>query len=420
MRKRKNRFFVGISAGLLTVSWLAVGCGFLTGGGLFSFLDQFGLSGNNGDQAAASKLRAELSSGTFNAQVEFDEQSDRQMVEIAVTGGTPGAVVEVSIGGVAIGSVTLDATGSGRLALSSSPAATDELPLPGEFKPPGEGDAVGVGDLSGSFDSVKRELKTRLTSGEFRADVKYDVESDEVKFRVKVRGGVPDAVLAVSAAGVAVGSITVNGDGDGKMKWTSRADHEDEQPLPANFPALAAGDTVAVGSLSGVLRADDDDDDDHGDDEDDDGDNDDSGGAELKATMESGTLNIEVKYEVEGEGAEFEVNVVGGAANGVLNITVAGVAAGSITLDAAGNGHLEYNAHADDPDEQPFPADFPTPVTGDAVSVGGLSGAFQLDADDNDNDDDANDDDDGNDNDNVGNANGNADDNTDDNVNDNN
>ncbi len=417
MRRSRNRFFVGVSVGLLSVGWFTAGCEFLTGspGGLF---------GGNGDQAAASKLRAELSSGTFNAQVDYNEQSDRQTLDIAVTGGTPGAVVEISIGGIAIGSITLDATGAGRLALSSSPAATDELLLPGEFKPPGEGDAVGVGDVSGSFDSVELELKAELSSGDFQAKVKYEVESDEVKFKVEIHGGEPNAVLDVTAAGAAVGSITVNGDGEGEMRWSSRADHENEQPLPTDFPTLAAGDAVAVGSLSGVLSVEEDGNNDEQGDEDghDDGADDDSNETELKATMESGTLHIDVKYEVESEGAEFEVNVVGGAADEVLNITVVGFAAGSITLDAAGSGHLEYNAHADEPDEQPFPADFPTPVTGDAVSVGSLSGVFQPDAVDDENDD-ANGDDDGNDN--VGNSNGNdnaddnADDNTDDNVGDN-
>lgn len=417
MRRSRNRFFVGVSVGLLTVGWFAAGCEFLTGG-------PGGLFGGNGGGAVASKLRAELSSGTFNALVDYNEQSDRQTLDIAVTGGTPGAVVEVSIGGVAIGSITLDATGAGRIGLSSSPAATDELPLPGEFEPPGEGDAVGVGDLSGSFDSVKLELQAKLSSGGFQAKVKYEVESDEVKFRVEVHGGEPNAVLDVTAAGTAVGSITVNGDGEGEMRWSSRADHENEQPLPADFPTLAAGDAVAVGSLSGVLSVEEDgNDDEQGDDDGhDDGADDGSNGTELKATMESGALHIDVKYEVESDGAEFEVNVVGGAADEVLNITVAGFAAGSITLDAAGSGHWEYDAHADAPDEQSFPADFPTPVTGDEVSVGDLSGVFQLDAVDNENDN-ANDDDDGTDNDNVGNSNSNdndnADDNTDDNVGDN-
>ncbi len=399
MRRSRNRFFVGVSVGLLAVGCLAAGCGLVAGG-------PGGLFGGNGGGAAASKLRAELSSGTLDAQVDYANQSDHQNLQIVVTGGTPGAVVDVSIGGAAIGSVTLDATGAGHLALSSSPAAPNDLPLPDGFKPPGEGDAVGVGDLSGSFDSVKLELKAKLSSGDFQAKVKYEVESDKVKFKVEVRGGEPNAVLDVTAAGAAVGSLTLNGDGEGKMRWSSRADHVNEQPLPGDFPALAAGDAVAVGSLSGTLSADDGGEQDGEQDGKDDG-HEDSNGTELKAEMVSGAVHVDVKYEIKSEGTKFEVNVVGGEANGVLNIIVAGVAAGPITLDATGSGHVVYNTRAGEPDEQPFPANFPTPVAGDVVSVGGLSGVFQLNADDNDNGN-ADHNDNGNGNDNAdGNADGN-------------
>lgn len=272
MERSKNRFLVGVSVGLLGVGWLTVGCGFITGCGTSPFGNLFGPSAGG---STSSKLRADLSSGAFSAEVAYDQQSSGQTLGIVVTGGTPGAVVEVSIGGVALGSITLDDTGSGRLGLSSSPATPDELPLPGEFKPPGAGDAVDVGDLSGSFDSVELELKAKLSSGGFRANVKYQVESDKVKFKVEVQGGEPNAVLDVTAAGVAIGSITVNGEGNGEMRWSSRVHHENEQPLPADFPALAAGDTVTVGSLSGALSADD------GDEHDgkDDGDNDSNGNA---------------------------------------------------------------------------------------------------------------------------------------------
>jgi len=358
---------VGLLFGLL-VGALPVVVGCTPGGG-------GGVGGAKG-----SKLKAEVSNGAFVAQVEYSDLSSRQTMGIVVTGGTPGATLDISVAGVTIASVTLDDQGNGRLDFSSSPAAAGEEPLPDGFQPPSAGDAMAVGDLTDSFDSVQAELKAHLSSAKFRADVNYEVDSAKVKFRVHVQGGEANAVLDVGAAGFAVGTITLDADGNGKMRWSSRTDHPGEEPLPAGFPALAAGDTVSVGSLSGTLSHDngENEGDDHGNNN-----NNDHSGSELRAEMSSGQQVAKVSFEQSQDETEVSVTVSGGAADAVLEVSIAGASLGSVALDATGAAAVEFTSDPGASGKLHLPASFTAPVAGDAVTVGEMSGVFAADGDGN-------------------------------------
>ena len=230
-----------------------------------------GLSGGLGSGGGASglKLIANLSSTDLHAQVAYEQQADRTVFDVIVTGGPAGATIDVSIGGVGVGTLTLDDTGSGQLRLSSAPSGAGEDDLPSDFPTPSAGDQVHVGDLSGEFeedhsdddngddDANTMELKAVLSSGAVTAEVNFE-DGDEREFSVEVSGGEAGAVYEVKVADVVVGSLTLDATGHAGLEFSSESESDSTEatPFPADFPAVAVGTTVSVGSLSGVFATD--------------------------------------------------------------------------------------------------------------------------------------------------------------------
>lgn len=137
MVKQQNRWLLGVSVGLL-----AFGC---SSGGLFN---------SGGNETPANKvLTAKLdgSDGVAYAEVQFDKEDGHWEFEVEVSGGEPGATVNVTINGVVVVSLTLDVAGNAHVAFDSDPDEEGEDHLPWDFPGASEGDAVGVGDMSGSF-----------------------------------------------------------------------------------------------------------------------------------------------------------------------------------------------------------------------------------------------------------------------------
>ena len=370
MMTGKKSIAVGWARGVLTagVLWAATGCDGT--GPLGNFPGLFG-----GGGSAGLKLIANLSSGDVQAQVEYDADDHEASFEVTVSGGAPGQVIEITVDGVVVASVTLDDTGGGHLRFSSDPDEADEQQMPDGFPEPDAGDDVAVGDMSGSFahddsddgddddgESSEFELHADLTAGTFQAVVHYEEDGDEAEFSVAVSGGEPGSAVDVSVAGVVVASLTLDANGAGRVKFADEdeadddsdgdgddddsdgdsddddADDPDEQPFPDNFPVLVAGDAVVVGPASGTLVADDsgddsdddDDDADDGSDDNSDDDADDAADVELAAVLSDGTMTANVRYEADGMKSEFEVSLSGGQPGAVLDVLVAGYAVGAL------------------------------------------------------------------------------------------
>lgn len=84
------------------------------------------------------------------------------------------------------------------------------------------------------------------------------------------------------------------------------------------------------------------------------------------ATRTRATTLIDRRFDVQIE------NAVPGTA---YPITINGAVVGTLTANTLGRAELEFrlNPSADDTDDQPFPAGFPSLVVGDTVSVAGLT-----------------------------------------------
>lgn len=71
------------------------------------------------------------------------------------------------------------------------------------------------------------------------------------KFTVEVQGAQPGAAFGVTVNGNAIGVITADGLGRGKLDLVQGGDN----PGQSAIPAMNAGDTVAVGAMSGTLAS---------------------------------------------------------------------------------------------------------------------------------------------------------------------
>ena len=90
--------------------------------------------------------------GKAEFEIEQEDEDEEREFELELQHGTPGSVFDVSVAGVIVGQVTLDAFGRAKLKLTSDPDDPGELPLPEDFPEVGEGTEVLVGDaLSGPF-----------------------------------------------------------------------------------------------------------------------------------------------------------------------------------------------------------------------------------------------------------------------------
>lgn len=77
------------------------------------------------------------------------------------------------------------------------------------------------------------------------------------RFDVEIENAVPGTAYPITINGVEVGTITANTLGRAELEFRSSpsADDTDDQPFPAGFPSLAAGDTVSVAGLTITLAA---------------------------------------------------------------------------------------------------------------------------------------------------------------------
>jgi len=104
------------------------------------------------DSTTNTVLMAKLTGGNgAEGWVEFDEEADHRELTVEVSGGEPGATIDLIINGAVVFSFTLDQFGDGYFELDSDPDEPGVDSLPTEFTGINEGDEVQAGDLSGTF-----------------------------------------------------------------------------------------------------------------------------------------------------------------------------------------------------------------------------------------------------------------------------
>jgi hypothetical protein len=106
-----------------------------------------------------ARLRADSSAGDISGHAKYREKDDgRRRFQLEVEGFRSGAVLDVIVDGVNVGSVTIDGFGVGELDFDSQqndPNDDETRPFPANFPDLSRGDEVRVGQLTGTFDRKK-------------------------------------------------------------------------------------------------------------------------------------------------------------------------------------------------------------------------------------------------------------------------
>jgi hypothetical protein len=107
------------------------------------------------------------------------------------------------------------------------------------------GEAVDHGEEQGA--------EVLLSDADMQIRVEYENEANGEEFEISVRGGMPGETLSVTVAGLDVFTIRLDNNGGGYFEFATVPDSSRDAQLPTDFPMLQAGDSVSVGTLSGVL-----------------------------------------------------------------------------------------------------------------------------------------------------------------------
>lgn len=111
---------------------------------------------------------------------------------------------------------------------------------------------------SRAADEIRIEAKAGEKDGaKFKSRYRERITSTTVRqaFKVQVEGLESNSEAPVSVNGIFVANIIVDGLGRGEFQFSAGDDNPGgEQPLPNGFPRLRAGDTVTVGTMSGVFN----------------------------------------------------------------------------------------------------------------------------------------------------------------------
>ena len=135
--------------------------------------DRDGHDGNHsGNEAGETRFVSRMQGtgiqvGTVKFETETHGTTTSSVLEISVRNLTPNATLDVIINSVTVGQITTDATGRGKLELSSTPHGTRELPLPANMPVIAAGSTVQIGtELSGTFiDPTTVTVTPKTTTG---------------------------------------------------------------------------------------------------------------------------------------------------------------------------------------------------------------------------------------------------------------
>ncbi|NOX54666.1 MAG: calcium-binding protein, partial [Planctomycetes bacterium] len=307
-------------------------------------------------------------------------------MEITVSGATPGTH-DVSIDGVVIGQITVNAQGVGHVKFTNRPDSPDEMPFPQNTPQIHSGTLVEIASVgSGTFESLnagggqqpggqESKLKAMLSGdtaawGKAEFETENEGQQQEQKFEVEIYNATPGNQYNVLVDGVVVGQMTINAQGIGKLEFQTQPEG-DELPFPQNFPNVQSGSTVEVqGLANGTLIPDGSSNHQHQQ-------GGDHGEMQLRANLTGNTnawgqAEFEQEYEHGQNVRKFEVEVYGAQPGARFDVVVDGVTVGQLTIRNNGQGRLKLTTNPDDPYESPFPTNFPAVQAGSVVTVQGL------------------------------------------------
>jgi hypothetical protein len=209
--------------------------------------------------AATQRAKAQIwSDGPgLKAQAQYVEKSKNgtlnQKLQVQVKHALPFQVLQVAVDGNIVGSIQTNAAGRGKLKLKTPKHVIPQI---------GSGTVITIGAYSGTFftkaDKYGVHGHLALDGTTISGLVKYHQKPRkgqlDRRFFVNLEGATAGETFDVYIGDVLIGTVTADDLGEGSLKLRTEAfAHGAWQPMPADFPALVAGDVVTVGAMTVTL-----------------------------------------------------------------------------------------------------------------------------------------------------------------------
>jgi Dockerin type I domain len=249
-------------------------------------------------QPAAKEARVSSATSAAIARFEFETSGSEIEMSIKVIGAAASTSYAVSLNDFALGQLTTDDRGRGRLVLSQGDDNREHLPLPNNLPPITADTELIIGDIvrgrlstfaddnnddggnsnsssksnqggsssssnsssggnsSSTNQSESEWLATFTSVGKFRRKAEFEVETEDgltkSKFKAQIEGGAANTTYDVTVGGVSVGQVKT--DARGKAKFIlSTSPKRGELSMPANFPTVDATTVVTIGDASATF-----------------------------------------------------------------------------------------------------------------------------------------------------------------------
>ena len=249
-------------------------------------------------QPAAKEAWVSSATNSAMARFEFEASGSEIEMSIKVIGAAASTSYAVSLNDFALGQLTTDDRGRGKLVLSQGDDNREHLPLPNDLPPITADTELIIGDIvrgrlstlagnddngghsdddhsngnqggtggssnsnsggnsSNSNQSESEWLATFANVGKFRRKAEFETETErgmtKSKFKAQVEGGAANTTYEVTVGGISVGQVTTNARGKAKL-ILSTSPKQGELVMPTNFPTVDATTVVKIGDASATF-----------------------------------------------------------------------------------------------------------------------------------------------------------------------
>jgi len=214
--------------------------------------------------------------GEAEYEVKREHGQVKRAFEVELEGAAPGSVHDVLVDGVVVDQITVASSGRAFLKFANFSDDVGAVPFPDNFPGVTAGSVVSIGDQASGILSVADYEETHPPDGQTAGSVEmeanaylhgdsfaygeagYEIETEHgvtrQEFKVEVEQAQP-GVYEVQVDGVAVGEISVDGRGKGRLKLATHPEG-DELPIPADFPDIGTGSVISISNgLTGTMTA---------------------------------------------------------------------------------------------------------------------------------------------------------------------
>lgn len=240
-------------------------------------------------------------SGGARAQVELETEGSETELSIKLKSAEPNQSYSVTLYDIALGELTTDSKGRGRIKLSRGDDNRSHLPLPDAltFLTPemeltiGEIVSGRIGEVSSSSSSNGSSsssdgsssssddnsssnsssnsggstggsqqgfspiaLLATFTGSQIKAEYEVDERrgSQVRKFEVEIEDAARNTSYTVTVDGQEVATLVTDSRGDAKLKYSTSPRDSRETMMPSDFPAISEGATIAINASSSTFR----------------------------------------------------------------------------------------------------------------------------------------------------------------------